>query len=452
MTSTRNFRVSRNLFEKLTSDEKKALPLLTKAVQKIGQVYQLQENDSYKGANLYPYDAAKEEIEKAAEENPRILSPFTVVRRDNSRKLTAVDYHVEYANLLKDISKLIRESAKIIKNKSFKNYLESLTSSLVYGSYQQTDIAWLEIRNSNIDVIIGPHERYLDKLFFIKRVYQGNVGIIDQQETKNAKFIRDILYTTTGSRPHRVIPPAIVDIQVQQCLLFAGFLSRAVFTNQHLPSDSETTERYGSRILGYLSAIDLKFEKLIYPTFNSVFEKNFKASYSKDLLKKGNYFYALLIALAQQLHRYHNSRTRLRELFPVIDEANSVASGISHAKHLVLKGVMDQKELESMMIVAICWIFSEWVNFKKTNVREDYFRGDALTFNFLRNHGALQEKEGISWPNFAKMFFEMENLAVIFTRFLEEGTYLEVQEFLSKYLSFEPFKPFDRRLSKIKPL
>ncbi len=92
------------------------------------------------------------------------------------------------------------------------------------------------------------------------------------------------------------------------------------------------------------------------------------------------------------------------------------------------------------------------MNFKKNHVREDYLKGDALTFNFLRAHDALQEKEGISWPNFAKMFFEMENLAAIFTRFLEEGTYIQAQEFLNKYLTLEPFKAFDRRLSSIKPL
>src|SRR3989338_6744928 len=98
--------------------------------------------------------------------------------------------------------------------------------------------------------------------------------------------------------------------------------------------------------------------------------------------------------------------------------------------------VIFQKELEAIMINQICWIFSEWVLFKKTNIREDYLKGDALTLNFLIKQGALQEKEGISWPNFAKMFFEMENLATIFTRFLEEGTYMEASEDCRQILHF----------------
>ena len=123
-----------------------------------------------------------------------------------------------------------------------------------------------------------------------------------------------------------------------------------------------------------------------------------------------------------------------------------------HCKHLVMKGVIDQKELEAIMVMHICWLFSEWILTKKTNLRKDYLAGDAITLNYLLRVGALNEKEGISWPNFAKMFFEMENLSSILTRFLEEGTFEEAKAFVAEYYSLEPFKAFDKRLAKIKPL
>ena len=451
MNSIKEFKIEPQFLKILTAGEKKIVPLLIEASKKIDKIFRLQENDEYRGANFYPHDATREEIEKAAAENPKIFSPFTIVKRENG-KLTAVDYHKEYSEFLEPTVAILKNAAKITKNRSFKNYLLALAAALVSGKYQQADIAWLAVKNTNIDIIIGPHERYLDKLFFIKRAYQANVSLIDKEKTESARYIRDTLYKTTGDRPHRITPPSIVDVQIRRSFILAGFIGKALFSVQHLPSDSETIEKYGSKIIGCLSVIDQKFDKVIYPIFNALFEKKFKASYSKELLKKGNFYYALLTALAQQLHRYQNSRTRLRELFPVIDEANSAASGIFHSKHLLLKGVIDQKELESIMICQICWIFSEWIAYKKNNIREDYLRGDTLVLNFLLREGALQEKEGISWPNFAKIFFEMENLAVIFVRFLEEGTYLEVHEFLSHYLSFDALRDFDHRLTKIKPL
>jgi hypothetical protein len=452
MTSIKTFKPDSKILKTLTQNERKLLPILIEAAKKIDKVFLLQENNNYKGANFYPHDATKQEIEEAAQENPRILSPFTVVKRNTSGKLIAIDYYTEFAKLLAPIAKLFAKASEISENKSLKNYLKVMAKVLVNGDCQKADIAWLAVKNSNLDISIGCHERYLDKLFFIKRAYQANVGIIDKAKSEKAKVIRDILYNTIGQKPQRFMSPSIVDIRTQHCLVFVGFLGRALFTRQYLPSDSETIEGYGSRITGYLSSIDYKFEKLIYPIFNALFEKKFKVSYPKELLKTGNYFYVLLSAIAQQLHRYKNSRIRLKELFPIFDEANCVVSGIQHAKHLILKGVINQKELEAIMIAQICWTFSEWILSKKSNVREDYLKGDALTFNFLVREGALQEKEGISWPNFAKMFFEIENLATIFTRFLEEGSYLEAQEFLSRYLSFEPFKSFDQRLSKIKPI
>ena len=452
MTSVRSFKIEKKLVNGLTKDEKKVLPLLIEAVKKVDKIFILQENDEYNGANFYPHDATKAEIEEVAKENPKIFSPFTVVKRDLKGKLIAVDYHIEYLSLIKPIAQLLNKASRISNNKSFKYYLEVLSKSLSEGSYHEADIAWLTVKGSNLDLILGPHERYLDKLFFLKRAYQGSVAIIDKELTNKSRIIRDILYNTIGQRPDRIVLPSIVDVSVVHCPVYSGFLGKALFTRQHLPSDAEITERYGSRITGFICAINLKFEKLIFPIFNAIFEKSFKASYSKELLRQSNYYYVLLSAIAQQLHRYRGSRQRLKELFPVFDEANCVVSGIQHAKHLLLKGVIDQKELEGIMINQICWIFSEWISFKKSSIREDYLRGDALTLNFLIGQSALQEKEGVSWPNFAKMFFEIENLSSIFTRFLEEASYLEAQKFLSRYLSLEPFKSFDKRLATVKPL
>lgn len=452
MTSIKRFKVEADALKELTSNEKRIIPLLIKAAELTDKIFVLQENYVNNGANFYPRDAIKSEIEEAARKDPKIFSPFTVVKRDIKNNLIAIPFHNEYEKEIAPIVKVIDQAEKICSNKSFKNYLSAVNLALSEGKYQEADIAWLKVQDSNIHFTIGPYERYLDKLFFIKRAYQASVGVIDSKKTEKSQFVRDILYTTFGTRQHRIISPTIVDMQVVRCFIFSGLLGRLMFTRQYLPSETETIEKHGSRILGYLTAIDYKFNKLVYPIFNAVFESNFKARYSKELLHKGNYYYVLLNSLVQHLHRYRDSRGRLRELFPIFDEANNSVSGIQHAKHLVLKGIIDQKELEAIMVIQICWIFSEWVLSKKSSLRDGYLKGDALTFNFLKREGALQEKDGISWPNFAKMFFEMENLSVIFSRYLEEGSYLEAQEFLSKYLTFEPLRAFDKRLENIKPL
>lgn len=452
MISIRTFKVEPKYIAALTSSEKKMLPILIEAAKTIDGMFCLQENEINNGANLYPRDATKTEILKEAQKNPKILSPFTIIKRDEARKLIAVEYHKEYEVQLSKTAALLKKASNFCDNESFKEYLEVAARALTRGEYAKIDKAWLNVKNNPLDIVIGPYERYLDKMFFVKRTYQSAVCIIDSQKSQNASLIRDILYSSIGPNIHRVISPSKTQIQVRESLIFAGFLARACFTQQHLPSDTDSVEKYGSRILIYESSFNYKFDKLIYPIFCAVFEKQFRERYTKDLIKKGSYYHILLSGIVQHLHRYKGSRTRLKELFPILDEANTAASGVQHAKHLVLKGVIDQKELETIMIAQICWIFSELIIARKNSSRDVYLKGDALIFNFLKREGALLEKDGISWPNFAKMFFEMENLSTIFTRILEEGSYKNAQEFLSKYLSLESLRAFDNRLSKIQAI
>ncbi len=452
MKTIRTFRIKSEILRTLSKNEKRLMPILVSAVKDLDEVYRLQEDHINNGANFYPRDAVKDEILKAFKKNHKILSPFTIVKRDINHNLVAVNYHDEYQKLLFPIHLKLTKAAKICENKSFKNYLEVVAKSLISGSYSQADEAWLKVKNSNIDIIIGPFERYLDKLFFVKRAYQGCVCIIDHEKSKKATQIRDILYSTISPNKNRIISPTVTEVQVRNAIIFSGFLGRVLFTQQHLPADSDSVEKYGSRILGYETSLNYKFEKLIYPIYNAVFEKKFRQRYTKEQIRKGCYYHVLLNGIIQHLHRFKNSRTRLRELFPIFDEASAAACSIHHAKYLILKGVIDQKELEAIMIARICWVFSELVFARENNSRDVYLKGDAMIYNFLQREGALLEKDGISWPNFAKMFFEMENLSSIFTHILEEGTHDEAQDFLSKYLSQDVLAAFEPRLSKIEPI
>ena len=78
----------------LSSKEKVLFRKLIKAAELIAPIYLKQKNDKYPGANFYPKDATKEEIQKAAEDNPLILNPYTMVERDRLGKLIAIPYHI----------------------------------------------------------------------------------------------------------------------------------------------------------------------------------------------------------------------------------------------------------------------------------------------------------------------------------------------------------------------
>ena len=75
MTSVRTFKVPNKYLSLLTASEKKMLPHLIEAVKGVDKIYQLQENNINNGANFYPRDAIKTEIEKAAKINLKTPPP-----------------------------------------------------------------------------------------------------------------------------------------------------------------------------------------------------------------------------------------------------------------------------------------------------------------------------------------------------------------------------------------
>src|SRR3990167_3737238 len=108
---------------RLSTSEKKVVSKLIEAARAITSIYQKQENPKFLGANFYPHDATKSEILQAAKHNPDILSPYTIVEKNNNGKLKEEHYHIKYKNDLERVSRFLRDAAKLSDNKKFASRL-----------------------------------------------------------------------------------------------------------------------------------------------------------------------------------------------------------------------------------------------------------------------------------------------------------------------------------------
>src|SRR3990167_8324803 len=97
----------------LTASEKNVIEKLTKAAEAVAPIYEKQVNVLYSQANFYPADATKEEIQQAAKNNSKILSPYTMVEINLKGELTAIPYHIKFRDELLKVASLIEEAAKI---------------------------------------------------------------------------------------------------------------------------------------------------------------------------------------------------------------------------------------------------------------------------------------------------------------------------------------------------
>lgn len=447
MSGLRKFPV--NLTE-LSSKEKALFKKLTLAAKLLVPLYLRQKNNKYPGANFYPHDATREEIEKAAKKNPAILDPYTFVERDKSGKLIAVPFHLKFKTELKPITKLLIEAAKLSDNKDFSWYLKSRAKSLLNGNYERSEIIWLKTEPFRFGFVIGPIERYLDKLFFTKCAYQSWVGIMNKEKTRDAEKLKEMILVSRkkilpGSEK---IDVSKLGIRVDKTAIFSGLIADFMFTGTNLPNDVNLMEKYGSNLTIFETSLDEKFKNEHFPIFKNIFAKNFQKSYSKEDLYGGSLRCILLHEISHSLIRYRDAEERLGNLFPVFDELYAYILGIKSCGNLLLKGVMSQKELEAILIMHICRNFTWWLDSLKNPDVMHYAIGAAIAQNFFFKERAIKETRGISWPDFTKLFICIDELCHLLEYYLALGSYNDAKEFVEEYSSFDVFKRFSPRLKK----
>ena len=433
----------------LTSSEKKVLKKLVDAAKAIAHIYQKQENPHFPGANFYPHDATKDEILEAAQNNPSILSPYTIVERNGKRRLIAIPYHLIFKKELEKTSSYLREAAEITQNKDFAHRLELQANALLDGSYEASDIYWITMKPYKIDIVIGPIDRLDDRLLFKKASYEAWVGVIDEEKTKKAKIIQHAIYDVRRKVISSSAKADFLDkttLRVDKTLIFSGLFARGMFTSNSLPVDPLLMEKYGIEITFFDSSLDFKFGKQHLPIFERIFEKRFKKEYTKECLREGSFRNVLLHEIGHSLLRYKDSESRLKEFFPVIDELSATIYGIKSCGSLVLKGIMSERELEAIMIMFVCRAFTWWIDSQTQKSVEAFAIGHALAFNHFLANGALKESGGISWPNFSKMFLGIEELSDALERLISVGTYNDAKAFIENYGSFMVYSKFSSRL------
>lgn len=436
----------------LSLTERKMIEELVEAARLIAPIYLQQENRQHPGGNFYPKDASKQEIEEAAKENSAIFDPYTIVERNDRGKLVAIPYHVKYHKYLLPVAEHLRKAATLTENPEFAKRLEFQADALLDGSYEASDIYWLTMPSYKISLVIGPIERYEDKIFFKKCAYQAIVDILDQDKTDNAITIEHAMYDAR----HVSLAPSEkaefldkIQLRVDKTLIFSGFFARGLYTSENLPNDVNLMQKYGTQIMFFDSSLELKFTSQHYPIFEAIFEKDFAKGYSKELLREGSFRNVLLHEIGHSLLRYRNAEERLRELFPIIDELSATIYGIKSFGSLVLKDIVHEADIEAIMIMFICRAFTWWMDLKKNPSVESHAQAHTIALNYFFNSGALKEHNGFSWPNFMKMYVSMQQLSDALEWLISVGSYEDAKNFIDRYSNYDFYNKFAVQLESI---
>ena len=221
------------------------------------------------GCQYYPQDMTTAEWE--AFDDPDKLSLYTVVRRDENGALKTVWYRDEYKEEIEKACTLLEQAIELTENEGMKNYLTERVNAFRTDDYLASDLAWMDMKDCNMDFVVGPIENYDDKLFEAKAAYEAFILLKDETRSANlAKYVGLLpeLQKQLPCAPEykTFVPGTSSDLNVYDAIYYAGDCnagSKTIAIN--LPNDERVHALKGTRRLQLYNSMMAKFNKIMMP-------------------------------------------------------------------------------------------------------------------------------------------------------------------------------------------
>ena len=221
------------------------------------------------GCQYYPQDMTMEEWN--AFNDPDKLSLYTVIRRDENGALKTVWYRDEYKAELEKVCALLEDAASLTENEGMRTYLTERVKAFRTDDYLASDLAWMDMKDCNMDLVIGPIENYDDHLFEAKAAYECFILLKDEKRSANlAKYVGLLpeLQKMLPCKPEykTFVPGTSSDLNVYDAIFYAGDCnggSKTIAIN--LPNDERVHAAKGTRRLQLYNSMMAKFDKIMAP-------------------------------------------------------------------------------------------------------------------------------------------------------------------------------------------
>lgn len=219
--------------------------------------------------NYYPHDITAEEFDAFEDANKN--SWYTVIRRNEDGSLKSVWYHEAYAEEIGRICALLEKAVTLAEDPGLENYLEKRIEAFKTDDYLESNLAWMDMKDSKIDFVTGPIESYDDKFQETKASYESFILLKDEARSKDlAKFVAMLpaLQKELPCAPEykTFVPGTSSDLNVYDAVYYAGDCnagSKTIAIN--LPNDERVHALKGTRRLQLRNSMKAKFDKILMP-------------------------------------------------------------------------------------------------------------------------------------------------------------------------------------------
>ncbi|NNF39863.1 MAG: Zn-dependent hydrolase, partial [Woeseiaceae bacterium] len=384
------------------------------------------------GAGFYPADISKDEFEAAF--LPGKNGAYSLVRRNAAGELTLVPYHVAYAGQLARAADLLRQAAKLAESSDFANYLKLRAAALISDEFQVSDRYWMDVKDNDIDVVIGPIETYEDRLFGFRTAYESYVLIKDlewsDRLSRFAAFLPELQAGLPVDDEYKWETPGTdSDLNAYDVVYYAGHSnagSKTIAIN--LPNDEEVQLDKGTRRLQLKNAMRAKFEKILEPIADELIDASQRQHITFDAFFANTMFHEVAhgLGIKNTINGNGLVRQAMLDLASSMEEGKADILGLYMITELHKAGELGDVDLRDYYTTFMASVFRS-IRFGASSA---HGKANMVRFNFFLDEGAFvrDADTGRYRVDFGKMETAMTNLSRLLLTLQGDGNYAGAAE------------------------
>lgn len=384
------------------------------------------------GAQYYPIDITSEEFKNFNDPNKGSL--YTVLRRNEDGSLKTVWYRDEYKEEITRVCELLDQVIELAEDQGFKNYLIERKKAFQTDDYLASDMAWMDMKDSKIDFVVGPIENYDDKLNEAKASYEAFILLKDiERSNELAKFVAMLpqLQKELPCEPQykAFVPGTSSDLNVYNAVYYAGDCnsgSKTIAIN--LPNDERVHVAKGARRLQLRNSMQAKFDKILLPIGELVLEPSLQGYLKFDAFFWNVTFHEVAhgLGVKETVNGKGTVDNAMQTEKTSWEEAKADILGLFMVCNLIEKGEIQSITTEDAITTYIAGILRS-VRF---GAASSHGKANMMCYNYMEKEGAFTRNEnGMYHIDFEKAKEAVNSWSAIILKTQGEGDFEFAKQF-----------------------
>lgn len=396
------------------------------------------------GAGFYPRDITQEEFEAWVTAHPddeaAFRSLYTIIRRDGD-SLIAIPYSEAYSQWLEPAAALLREAAGITTNPSLKKFLSLRADAFFTDDYFDSEMAWMDLADTPIEVVIGPYEVYTDGLYGYKTAFEAFITVKNPEESaavsKYKNYLRDMEANLPVEENYKNFKrgfesPIAVTYQIHGGGDNVPGVQTIAF---NLPNDEKVREAKGAKKVLLNNVLGAKFDLILAPMAEYILVPD----QSKLLMKKYMSFETLFHELSHSLGpgtiivdgEETTVNAQLKEIYSMVEEGKADVMGAYNILYMMQRDELPSEEKEAFLATYFTGLFRAM----RFGIDEAHGGGAAYQYTYFTEVGAVSwdaeaGKFVIDFPKLEQAISDLTGKIVVLQG---DGNYDTAKAFLDAY-------------------